>query len=911
MAAGPYAERWKFDRVFWSSHCGNCIANCTYRLYVRDGKVLFEEQSGNIPEIEGIPDMNPLGCQKGASWITQLDSKERILYPMRRAGDRGSGQWQRITWDEALDTVADAIIDGISDQGTQSILFDCEAEGGQLNAVGRSRLMSALDAAGPDGNAAVSDVHAGHWTTFGNLLGGSTADDLFRSELVIIWHANPAYTRIPYYHYIPETRYNGATIVTIAPDYSPSSIHADIHLPIIPGSDSALALAMCQVIIDENLLDEEFVCNQTDLPLLVKESDQRFLRQSDLEIGGRADCFYVWDLELDSHCIVNSRRLGDPASPALRGAFEVTLADGSTEKVTTVFEIVCERLRDFTPVKASSVCGVHPGSIRHVARLMASKRTKLYNGLDSCKHYHGDLMERSMNLALALTGNWGRRGTGLDTYIIAMTDGELLSMIKPMAGAQAAESAATSIDQFLDSLVDSGIATSEGAAILQMMRQSASGLQDAPPAFLLYYHGGFADIWRRDSYGDSPRPIDEHIEEALSSGWWGGLNKPGPDVSPRVLFECGSNILRRTRGGQRQLLDHMWPNLSMVAVADWKMSTVGLVADILLPVACEAEKIGLHGQNSHSWERMFSDKAIEPAGEARSDWQIYLGLAKAIAKRALARGLNTFTDSRGKKRNWADIPNQVTMYGALEEDEAVIDEVMRDGAHTGNLPGNASVTYLREHGWVRPVKLPRAMEAVCGGELSHDEPFVAYTTHVEDLVPYETLTGRAQFYIDHPWFLEAGEELPTHKNPPRAGGDHPLQVTGGHPRWSIHATNTTSSVILETTRGHPTLHMNVGDARERNIEDDDLVRVFNDLGEYLVNVRISPAVRPGQVILYASWEPYIFESWKDGTFAEPGMVKWLHFAGGYGHLGYSTAQWQPAQSDRLFRVEVEPASERR
>lgn len=902
---GGYGDRWRYDRVLWASHCGNCIANCTYRLYLRDGKVLHEEQSGNLPGIEGIPDMNPLGCQKGASWVTQMEGGDRILYPMRRKGERGSGSWERISWDEALDSIADAIIDAVYEQGTQSIIVDCEAEGGQLNAIGRSRFMSATDAAGPDGNAAVSDVHAGHWTTFGNLLGGSTADDLFRSELVIIWHGNPSFTRIPYYHYIPESRYGGATVVTIAPDYSPSSVHADMHLPIRPGTDAALSLAMCKVIIDEDLMDHDFVTSQTDLPFLVKRRDSRFLREADMVEGGREDRFYTCPQGTTQPAPVNPKLLGDPAHPDLHAAFDVTLADGSREQLTTVFDLLGERLEDYTPETASEVCGLHPDTIRGLARLMASRRTKLYNGLGSCKHYHGDLMERSMDLALALTGNWGKPGTGLDTYIIAMTDGEIISMLKPMAGVEAAENAATLMDAFLDGLVASGMANTEGSAILQMMRQSASGLGDAPPAFLFYYHGGFAEIWRRDDYGDSPRPIDEHIEEAIAAGWWHGLNRPGPDVTPRVFFECGSNILRRTRGGQRQFLEHLWPDLAMVAVADWKMSTVGLVADIFLPAACEPEKIGLHGQNSHSWERMFSDKAVEPAGEARSDWQIYVGLSQAIARRAEERGLEKFVDSRGGERVWADIPRHVTMNGMISDDEAAIDEVMRDGALTGNLPAHASVSYLREHGWVRPEKLPRAMEAMCGAKLSNDEPFVAYRNHVEDLVPYETLTGRAQFHIDHPWFIEADEHLPRHKDVPRAGGDHPLQVTGGHPRWSIHATNTTSAVILETTRGHPTIHLNTADANERGIGDDDLVRVFNDVGEYEVNARISPAVRPGQVILYASWDPYVFPHWKDGTFVEPGMIKWLHFAGGYGHLGYSTAQWQPAQSDRLFRVDVE------
>ena len=240
-------------------------------------------------------------------------------------------------------------------------------------------------------------------------------------------------------------------------------------------------------------------------------------------------------------------------------------------------------------------------------------------------------------------------------------------------------------------------------------------------------------------------------------------------------------------------------------------------------------------------------------------------------------------------------------------DPAVIDEVMRDSALAGNLPPGTSLASLREKGWVKPERLTRVMAGVTGSEISADGPFVAYRDHVENGVPFPTLTGRAQFLIDHPWFFEADEHIPCHKAPPAAGGDYPLQVTGGHPRWSIHATNTTTGIMLETTRGHPVLHLNPDDASARGIEDEDMVRVFNDVGEHKVAAKISPAVRPGQVILYASWEPYLFPEWKDGTFVEPGVAKWLHFAGGYGHLGYSALQWQPVQSDRVFRVEAEKA----
>lgn len=906
--ADAYRQRLEWDQVTWASHCGNCIANCTYRLYVRDGAVVWEEQAGTLPALDGIPDMNPLGCQKGAAWSAQLTGGERLLHPMRRVGERGSGSWERISWDEALDAVADAVIDAIESGGPHAVVFDEPAQGGFLGMMAQGRLVSAMGGASIDGTGGVSDMHNGHWITFGNISGGSSADDSFRSDVIVVWNANPAYTRIPYFHYLSEARYRGAHVVVIAPDYSPSSIHADWFVTVGPGTDTALALALCRVIIDEGLADLGFVRSQTDLPLLVKTSDRRYLRQSDMEAGGRPDRFYAW--LGDGPVPVDHAHLDDPADPSpvdLEGRHQLRLADGTVEQVTTVFGLLRERLADYSPEQASPICGVHPDAIRRLARLVASGRTKLYNGLGSAKHYHGDLMERAMGLVLALTGNWGRPGSGFDTYVIALLEGELFGRAKGAAGVAATEAVAAAMDLGREAFMAAQPDLPAAAAMAQMSRLGAAYTPTSPSAFFLYYHGGFAELWDTPGYGDSPRPLSEHIDEALESGWWSGLVRPAPGTAPRVLFQAGVNTLRRVRGGQRQLLEHLWPSLDMVVVIDWRMNTVGLLADVVLPVTCEAEQIDVHAAASHSWERMFSDRALEPAGEARSDWQIFQGIARAISRRAAERGLETYADAQGGRRRYDDIGPWFTFGGALEDDEAALDEFIRDSAFTGNLPAGTSLASLRQTGWVRPERLSPSVATMCGSDLSHEGPFVGYRDRVEKGEPFATLTGRAQFYVDHPWFLEADEQLPVHKDPPKMGGDHPLQLTGGHPRWSIHANNTTSRLMLETTRGKPVVHLNPTDAAARGVADDDWVRLFNDLGDLHVSARVAAAVRPGQVILYGAWEAYLFPGWRDVTFVEPGVVKWLQFAGGWGHLGYSPLSWQPTQPDRCYRVDVEKA----
>ncbi len=904
--SAPIADRWSWDEVSWASHCGNCIANCSYRIYTADGQVVFQEQSGGMPGHPGVPDMNPLGCQKGGAWHTQAAGDERLLYPLRRVGERGSGSWERVSWTDALEMMADAVIDAIESEGTQSILMDPGPESGVAGGSGRHRLAEAIDSVSMDSNSTVGDVHLGHWMTFGSLLGGSGADDTFRSDVIIVWNGNPAFTRIPYFHYLPEARYRGATVVLVAPDYSPSAMHADLHVPVRPGSDAALALSVCWVLCDEDLVRTDFVRAQTDLPFLVRADTGRYLRATDMGDDGLAEQFFVWGA--DGLTEVDSARLPDEEESkrfVLEGTWEVTLAEGSTTEVTTVYSLLRKRFEEYRPELATSICDVHPDTIRQLARLVASGRTKLYNGLGSCKHHHGDLMERAMDLVLALTGNWGRAGTGLDTYIIALLEGEVLGMMKGAAGIDAADATIAGLDAYLDAAGSMVPPKTEGQAVLEMMRQGATNQVSTPPAFFFWYHCGYDEIWEHEGWGDSPRPIRDYVREAQARGWWSGLVRPKPQTTPRVLFQAGTNVLRRTRGGQRQLLEHLWPKLDLVAVLDWKMSTVGLHADLVLPVACEHERIDLHAANSHSWERMLSEQAVEPRGESRSDWEIFRDLSATISRRAQERGLETFPDSHGGVRAYADVVNRVTRDGVITTAEDVIDEVLRDSALSGNLPAGTTLQSLRETGWVKPERLPRIVSAVCGSDVDEPGPFVAYRDHVERLIPYPTLTGRAQFLIDHPWFIEADEHLPRHKEPPPAGGDHPLQLTGGHPRWSIHATNSSSNMMLATTQGRPTIHLSPLDASARGIDDGDLVRVFNDVGELRLWARVTPAVRPKQVILYASWEQYLFPEWKDVTWVEPGMVKWLHFAGGYGHLGYSEQQWQPQQSDRLYRVDVE------
>jgi len=905
-----YRRRFSWERATWGTHCANCLSSCTYRVYSANGKVRFEEQAGVYPPTEeGVPDRNPMGCQKGSAWNVQARSGDRLLHPMRRVGERGSGRWEQISWDQALTEVADAILDTIEESGPDAVLVDESAEGGLLGIGAHLRFSAMLGAVSLDGIASVNDFPAGHYLTFGHIVGNGTSDDTFHADTILIWHANPAYTRIPYFHYLPEARYRGAQVYLIAPDYSPSGIHCDAHIPVEPGSDSALALSMCKVIVDEGLLDEAFVSHQTDLSLLVRTDTGCLLRSQDLPPTSRppTEPSLTFFHGVAERGVVPAPfdTLVTEHEPALRGLFTTTLDSGELVELVPAFQLLCDRLADYEPETASQLCGVHPDTIRSLARRIASTRTKIVEGFDTAKHYHGDLMERSMDLLLALTGNWGGKGRGLDTYTTFPFDGSFLGALKAGTGIEATEQAIEMVRMLFgipndDNEVPAGLPR---PGIWDFMTTATMGGTTAPPFFLWLNHCGYEPMWERADWGDSPRPFSEYIEEAKRD--WAPYIRPAPDQTPRVLIQPGTNALRRTRGGQRMLLENLWPKLKMVVSIDQRMNTAGLYADILLPSAFEGERINLQYPIVHSLELAFADQAVPPAGEARSDWRIFCDLADAVAARSVERGMGDRTVGRARSQPLSEVGNAFHGKGRLRSEETMIDELVRDTALSGVFDVDTSLASLRRDGYAQVTgngSFPTG--TFLASPLRADETFSAFRWHVENGMPYATTSGRATFYIDHPWFLEAGEHLPVHKPPPAVGGDHPLVLTGGHPRWSIHACNATNPVILGTTRGVPTIILHPDDAAARGISDGDEVEVFNDVGSFRVSARVAAGPRPTQAILYASWEPYGFQAWQDGTMVEPGMVKWLHLATGWGHIRFVPMQWQPAQFDRMTRIDV-------
>jgi DMSO reductase family type II enzyme molybdopterin subunit len=901
-----YRRQWTWDKVGRTTHFVNCWyqAHCAWNVYVKDGIVWREEQVGDYPQTRpDLPDFNPRGCQKGACYSHRMYDPSRLKWPLKRVGERGEGKWQRISWDQALEEIADRMIDAIVKEGPDRVVWSL---GPLLTlgamAAGVCRLGALLDNVLLDMNTEIGDGHHGAAVTFGKIIAERSADDYFHSDLILIWGANPLYTQIPNAHFLLEARYHGARIVAISPDYNASAIHADEWVPVNVGSDAALALAMVQTILAEGLENRDFLREQTDLPFLVREDTRRFLRQSDLAEGGSDEVLYVFD-EASGKIVeapTGSLALGQ-LRPALSGRFEAKTRSGPV-RVRTVFDLLRERLdRDYTPERAEAITGVSAATIRRLARQVArAKAAANVTTSNFSKLYHGNLIERAQILLFSVCGHIGKKGGGYSAFPFLVNDGfDPFVLMKHPGKLGKLRFQAESLP-FVLPLKARGF-TDEMIVYEGVRRYIEQGLWVSGTLFW-QVHGGILELSDRAREWDphlrrSPR---EYLEKSLKERWQ--YVYPPPGHPPRVIFEVGSNILRRMRG-YPQLLKHLFPKLTAFVTLDSRMTSTGLYSDYVLPVTAWYER------SEHKWVTPLTpfvhggERVVAPYGESKSDWEIAALLARKVQERARVRGISTYRDKQGQERRLNDLYERFSFGGTFgpQDEEKVAEHLLELSTNLEGVTWEA----LKKNGWARftsigesPVTIGNACDVKPGDTIS---PFA---WHVEKKIVYPTLTRRIQFYIDHEFYLELGEELPVHKDPPKSGGHYPLILTGGHTRWSIHASWRDDALMLRLQRGEPVMYMSVADARTRRIEDGDWVEVRNDIASFRIRAKVSPTIRPGQAVIYHAWENYQFPGGRGFQNLMPTPLNPVELAGGQYHLRPAFICLQPSVTDRDTRVEV-------
>ncbi len=405
------------DRVVRTTCSPNCTGSCGQLAFVRDGVIVKIQQAADYPD--GA--YNPRGCMKGLAYMNHVYGKDRILTPLVRTGERGSGEFREATWDEVLDRIAADLRRIGETWGWDSIhVFGQVPGSGYVQKGANYRASAVLGLTHGTSFDFNGDLPMGMPITFGVQNAEHEAKDWANSRFLLLVGSNPVETRIPDVHFLFDAIEQGARLVVIDPSFSPTAAKADVHLRIKPGTDAVLALAMCRQIIADQAWDQDFMRTCTDAALLVRADTGKRLREGDLVAGGATDRFVAWDTGTAGPIIVGTDRLGfgPDAMPALEGTFQVRLADGSSVAATPGMALVRAELDRWTPEAAEMVTGIPAETTVKVARAYATtKPAAILMGGGSNHWFHGDLTGRAFALLAALTGNIGRSGGGFSVYV--------------------------------------------------------------------------------------------------------------------------------------------------------------------------------------------------------------------------------------------------------------------------------------------------------------------------------------------------------------------------------------------------------------------------------------------------------------------------------------------------------------
>jgi nitrate reductase alpha subunit len=331
-----YRERWQADRIVRSTHGVNCTGSCSWLVHVKDGIVAWETQATDYPTNGAdVPEYEPRGCPRGASFSWYVYSPIRVRYPyvrgallamyreeLARCGDpveawaaivedpqkatayksrRGKGGFARSSWDEVAELIAAAHVHTIRRYGPDRIAgFSPIPAMSAVSYAAGTRFLSLIGGICLSFYDWYADLPPASPQIWGDQTDVPESADWWNSAYAILWGSNIPQTRTPDAHFMTEARYKGQKVVVVSPDYAGHTKFADDWLPAEPGTDAALALAMGHVILKEFHVErqtpyfDDYVRRFTDLPFLVRleRGDDgtvtagRFLRASDLGGAG-------------------------------------------------------------------------------------------------------------------------------------------------------------------------------------------------------------------------------------------------------------------------------------------------------------------------------------------------------------------------------------------------------------------------------------------------------------------------------------------------------------------------------------------------------------------------------------------------------------------------------------------------
>mgnify|MGYP001295506296 CR=1 FL=1 len=550
-------------------YCALCISSCGCISVIDEGRLVAIEPDPSHPTGKAL-------CSKGRAAPELVHHEDRLLYPLRRVSPKGDPdpKWERISWDEALKTTAEALGRLADRDGSESVAFSIATTAGTSMQDGYAWVERLRQIFGsPNVVASMELCNFTQSYIYPHTFGASMPmADLEHTGCIILWGHNPTSTWLPHGTRVAAARARGAKLVVVDPRRVGFATKADQWLRVRPGSDGALALGIAGVMIEENLFDRDFIRDWTNAPFLVRQDDGRILTGADLSDAGNSAARVVWD-QASATAVLYDTMTGSyeraDVDPALSGQFEIPAQNGAIS-CRPVFELYRDICQSYSPERVEELTYVSAEQVRDTARLMgASGPVSIYTWAGVEQHSNSGQNSRAIALLYALTGSFDAQGGNV--------------------------------------------------------------LFDKVPTNDVTGFGSIPEEQQQKTLGLSARPLGP---EAVN-GWitTDSLYRAVLDQKPyavKGLVSFGGNILMSHSDGVRgaKALDA----LEFMVHADMFMSPTAQHADIVLPVNTPWEREGMRtdfivSQEASGYVQM-RRAMIESRGESRSDAWIAFALAK-------------------------------------------------------------------------------------------------------------------------------------------------------------------------------------------------------------------------------------------------------------------------------------------
>ncbi len=405
------------------TYCAQCWSVCAVYAQVDNGKLVGVKPMKKPPGDGSI-------CTKGIAAPEIVYSPQRILYPMKRTKPRNGSDpgFVRITWDEALDTVARKVGAIRDELGPQSVYIHRPSKYGSAS-IDQEGWLRAF-ANGFQTPNTLGATHICNWhreaaASF-TLGSGLPYPDFEKAASIVLWGTNPPKTNPRIHTMMKKAKKRGAKIIVIDPRRTETTKLGDKWIPLRPGTDGAFALGLIDVLINEKLFDENFVREWTNAPFLVREDNQNLLVERDVIGEGSPERYVAWDERSNSPAFYDSESTtylnGNPSSLKILGLCEVKLADRKTIRCRPSFQLLADSAAKWRPESARKVTGLKPDDVRKVAKLLGSvKPTSFwtFNGIE--RRPDATQTNRAISILNAILGNLGAPGGNSLNWITTLS----------------------------------------------------------------------------------------------------------------------------------------------------------------------------------------------------------------------------------------------------------------------------------------------------------------------------------------------------------------------------------------------------------------------------------------------------------------------------------------------------------